>query len=141
MNDDFETQLARYQLRAAPDQLAETLFASARPHLAPLRRSRPSISWMVHLWASLLNVSPAARALAAVWVVGLGINALVGAGFHRQMPVASRPGPEQMIEMRAQRAQLLELADLAEVDRNPPPRPSQPRPRSEWTSPFRVSNG
>jgi hypothetical protein len=141
MNDDFENQLARYRLGAAPDHLAETLIAAARPHLAPPSRSRQPIASIVRLWASLLNVSPAVRALAAVWVIGLGVNAFVGSGFHRGMSVASRPEPEQMIELRSQRAQLLELAGLPETYRNPPPRPSQPRPRSELSWPFNVRNG
>ncbi len=141
MNDDFEDQLARYRLGAAPDHLAETLIAAARPHLAPPRRPRQPMAWMLHLWALLLKVSPAARSLAAVWVIGLGVNALLGSGFHGGASVASRPGPEQMIEMRSQRAQLLELAGLPEADRNPPPRPSQPRPHSELSLPFNVRHG
>ncbi len=141
MNDDFENRLARYRLSAAPDYLAETLIAAARPHLATQPQSRSLVAWMVHLWARLLSVSPAVRALAAVWVIGLGVNAFVGSGLRAGTSVASHPGPELWIEMRAQRAQLLELAGLPEADRNPPPRPSQPRPRSEWTSPLNMRNG
>ncbi len=141
MNDDFENQLARYRLGAAPDNLAETVFAAARPHLATARSPGGPFAWMIRLWIQLQNVSLAARSLAAVWVVGLGVNFFVGSGFHSGTSVASLPGPDQMREIRAQRAQLLELAGLPETDRNPPPRPSQPRPRSEWTSPFRVRNG
>jgi len=141
MNDDFENQLARYRLGAAPDHLAETLIAAARPHLAPPPRSRQPIASILRLWARLFSVSPAVRALAAVWVIGLGVNAFVGSGLRAGASVASHPGPELWIEMRAQRAQLLELAGLPEANRNPPPRPSQPRPRSELTWPFSVQNG
>ena len=136
MNDDFEHQLARFRPDAAPERLAETIFSAARPHLLPAHRRTKTDAWLIWIWKQFQNTSPAARALAAIWFVCLGINYLVGSGLEGFSPDGTRPTPEQIAEMRAQRAQLIELAGLPAPRPIRAPQPSAPGPRSELSFPL-----
>lgn len=138
MNDDFEHQLTRYNFGAGPDSLAETLFAAAKPHLAASRSTGTPKAWLARLLNPLRSLSPAALSLAAVWLVCLSINFLIGSGFRMGTSVALRPSPEKLLELRAQRSQLLELAGLREAGPERAPRNPQPRPHSELALPFTI---
>ena len=138
--DDFEQQLGRCPLRATPPSLQASILDSlratrARTELrATVQRSAPGGWEMFHSWFT--GLSPAWRGLAAVWVVGLSLNALSRDTTERGSLVASARSlpPEQLAQVRAERQELMILAGLREPERPAieaqPVAPAPPRPRS-----------
>jgi len=134
--DDFESQLQRQPLRAAPAEWRTEILQAARvsvsprtSHLAP----HTSPWWREWLWPS-----PQAWAgLAAVWLVILGLNATTAS---RSIEIAKQsPKPPSEVETSLA-AQRRELARLLDNFSEPTPRPKTgpPGPRSENLSPPRV---
>jgi hypothetical protein len=132
--DDFENQLQRQPLRAAPAEWrAEILQAarSASPPRAP-RLAPPASPW----WREWLWPSPQAWAgLAAAWIA---IAVLKGVSSRNEMAKQTpKPSPETETILAAQRRELARLLDNLN-EPTPKPRTGPPGPRSENVSPPRV---
>jgi hypothetical protein len=133
--DDFEQQLSRQPLRAAPPQWREDILAAAARHL-PARVVTPADT-SGGRWREWLQRFPLAwGAVAAVWIGILGINSLL---FSPTSPSTSEPAAfaaqDPMSVWRWQRAQVaflangqLEFPETAPVPRRPEP---ASLPRSE----------
>lgn len=125
MNDDFENQLARRSLRAAPTDLRAQVLTAANS--APWTPNRPanSASAKATFWRWLTSQSPAWPALATVWLLCLSVNYLSGSGGDRT--TRGSLAPEQLAAARAQRAELLQLAGLGDAELTDPPAAKPPR--------------
>jgi len=99
---------------------------------------------LLQLWVWLTGVSPAWRALAAVWAVCLTVNHFTSSPPTGSLASRGDRGslaPEQIAAARAQRAELLQLAGLVET-RSPEPQPARPPgPRRALRRPERPSFG
>ncbi len=151
--DDFERQLARMPRRAAPPEWRADILAKAdaaaaargpeRPRSRADAPSSPS-NPVLQLWAWLTGISPAWRALAAVWAACLAVNHFIAEAPTGLLASGGDRGslaPEQIAAARAQRAELLQLAGLSEP-RSPDPQPARPPgPRSALRRPERPSFG
>ncbi len=151
--DDFEQQLARTPRRAAPPEWRADILANAHAAAAARgiesprsRADGPSSPHnpVLQLWDWLTGISPAWRALAAVWAVCLTVNHFTSSPPTGSLASRGDRGslaPEQIAAARAQRAELLQLAGLAEP-RSPEPQPARPPgPRSALRRPERPSFG
>ena len=136
--DDFEQQLARTPRRAAPPEWRADILANAHaaaaargPESPRSRGDGPSSPHnpVLQLWAWLTGISPAWRALAAVWAVCLTVNHFTSSpptGSLASRGDLGRLAPEQIAAARAQRAELLQLAGLSEPEPAEPPHPLRP---------------
>ncbi len=151
--DDFEQQLARTPRRAAPPEWRADILANAHAAAAARRLESPrsradgpsrAHSPLLQLWVWLTGISPAWRALAAVWAVCLTVNHFTSSPPTGSLASRGDRGnlaPEQIAAARAQRAELLQLAGLVET-RSPEPQPARPPgPRSGLRRPERSSFG
>ena len=151
--DDFERQLARTPRRAAPPEWRADILANAHAAAAARRLESPRFradglssptSPVLQLWAWVTGISPAWRALAAVWAVCLTVNHFTSSPPTGSLASRADRGslaPEQIAAARAQRAELLQLAGLSEP-RSPEPQPARPPgPRSALRRPERPSFG
>jgi hypothetical protein len=134
--DDFENQLQRQPLRAAPAEWRAEILQASLASVSP-RASRlapHALPW----WREWLWPSPQAWAgLAAVWLVILGLNATTAS---RSVEIAKQsPGPSPEVEttLAAQRRELARLLDNFS-EPTPAPKAGPPGPRSENVSPPRV---
>lgn len=140
--DDFERQLARTPRRAAPPDWRADILATATRSARGLENPPVSVAAALSWWHRLLLRFPLATAgFTAVWAfVFLSDNVDRRLNGRSESPSAlvSR---EQLAQVRAQRAELWQLAGLDErptaaseprsVDR---PRGAAPRPRSDRRS-------
>jgi hypothetical protein len=134
--DDFENQLQRQPLRAAPAEWRAEILQAARvsvsphtSHLAP----RTSPWWLEWLWPC-----PQAWAgLAAVWLVILGLNSTTASRSVEIAKQSPRSSPEAETTLAAQRRELARLLDNFS-EPAPAPKAGPPGPRSENVSPPRV---
>jgi hypothetical protein len=151
--DDFERQLARTPRREAPPEWRAVILANAnaaatgRGLESPRSRADgPSgpTNPVLQLWDWLTGISPAWRALVAVWAVCLAVNHYVAEPPTGSLASRGDRGslaPEQIAAARAQRAELLQLAGLSET-RSPEPQPARPPgPHSGLRRPERPSYG
>lgn len=142
--DPFEQELARVPLRPPPPAWREEILASVLP--ASCRHERQQTQAAGRMPATRFaayhafrvfcqnHLSPGWSAVAAVWLVILGLNRLTASG---DAPAAARPplSPDYIAAVRAQQAELLRLAELDVPDPAPPPAPAttgpddKPRPR------------
>lgn len=152
-SDDFERQLARTPRRAAPQDWRADILANAKAAAAARglesprsRADGPSSPHnpVLQLWAWLTGISPAWRALAAVWAVCFAVNHFIAEPPTGSLASRGDRGslaPEQIAAARAQRAELLQLAGLSET-RSPEPQPARPPgPRSALRRPERPTFG
>ena len=136
--DDFEKQLERQPRRDVPPEWREEILKAARASSIP-RASRlapQAVPW----WHEWLWPAPQAwAALAAVWVVILGVN-LKPSGSGAPTIAANPPGPSvnaatNLLEQRRELARLLDnIFEPEPVRKSPTP----PGPRSELRAPPRV---
>lgn len=151
--DDFEQQLTRTPRRAAPPEWRADILAKAHAAAVARRLESPrsradglsrAHSPLLQLWDWLTGISPAWRALAAVWAVCLTVNHFTSSPPTGSLASQGDRGslaPEQIAAARAQRAELLQLAGLSEP-RSPEPQPARPPgPRSALRRPERPSFG
>ncbi len=151
--DDFERQLARTPRRAAPPDWRADILANAHSAAAARgiesprsRADEPSSPHnpALQLWAWLAGISPAWRALAAVWAVCLTVNHFTSSPATGSLASRGDRGslaPEQIAAARAQRAELLQLAGLSEPEPAEPPPLRPPGPRSSLRRHGRPSYG
>lgn len=134
--DDFENQLQRQPLRAAPSEWRAEILQAARASVSP-RASRlapNALPW----WREWLWPSPQAWAgLTAVWLVILGLNATTSSQSVEIAKQTSKPSPEVESTLAAQRRELARLLDNFS-EPTPAPKAGPPGPRSENVSPPRV---
>ena len=150
--DDFENQLQRQPLRAAPAEWrAEILHAATNAVADDVRRRTDearTVSQSNRLltsaatnqawWREWLWPSPQAWAgLAAVWLVILGLNATTASRSTDMAMRPSKPSPEVETTLAAQRRELARLLDNF-PEPTPAPKAGPPGPRSENVSPPRV---
>jgi hypothetical protein len=145
--DDFEKQLQRQPLRELPaGWRAEILRAAHDSVAADVRRlqlpgqesqgllTSAAASW----WREWLWPCPQAwAALAAVWMIIIGLNATTPAGPANLARRPPTPSVETETTLAAQRRELARLLDNNFSDQAPAPKPP-PGPRSEGTSPAKV---
>lgn len=130
--DNFEKRLQRQPLRQPPAAWREEILASARANIPT--SGHACTSELLTGWRALLARIPAAwGAVAALWLVILGVNSLLSGPAITK--IASTPGPashEPMTVWNLQRAEYSLLAnhqtdspDLAPAPRQPavPPPP------------------
>jgi len=132
--DDFENQLQRQPLRAAPSGWREEILRGASGTLAPRAASPHVLPW----WHEWLWPSPQAWAgLAAVWLVILGLNVTTASRSTDMAKQSPKPSPEVETTLAAQRRELARLLDNFS-EPTPAPKAGPPGPRSENVSPPRV---
>ena len=145
--DEFENQLQRQPLRAAPSEWRAEILRQANDSVgADVRRLRlhgnenqslltsaPTTWWREWLWPS-----PQAWAgLAAVWLVILGLNATTASRSTDMVKQSPKPSPEMDASLAAQRRELARLLDNF-TEPTPAPKAGPPGPRSDNVSPPRV---
>ena len=149
--DDFERQLARTPLRGAPTEWRADILANAAAAARGLESPRSRDAGFsaprglgLRLWAWFDAISPAWRTLAAVWIMCLAVNRLTTDTPSGPLAVNGDIGripAAQVAAARAQRAELLQLAGLAET-RSPEHQPARPPgPRSCLRRPERPQYG
>ena len=148
--DDFENQLQRQPLRAAPAEWRAEILREAKASVAAdvrrrelnseapeqdqsLLTSAATIWWREWLWPS-----PQAWAgLAAMWLVILGLNATTASRSTDIAKQSPKPSLEVETTLAAQRRELARLLDNS-TEPTPAPKAGPPGPRSENVSPPRV---
>lgn len=131
--DPFEEELARVPLRPPPATWREEILASVLP--AACRHERQPAARFVAFRSFCsfcrTHFSPGWSAVAAAWLVILGLNRLAASGAAPAAP-ATPLSPAFLAAVRAQQAELLRLAEL-DAPPVPPPAPAateeKPRPR------------
>jgi hypothetical protein len=128
--DDFEQQLRSQPLREPPAAWRRDILGAARAKAGAA--TRPAADGWLAGWRALWARLPVAwTAIAAVWLVILGVNCLLpGPGV---MKAAAGPGEAQspMAAWRLQRAEMSLLADTLKETPAPRPRTVAPAPRSD----------
>lgn len=131
--DDFEKQLQRQSLQQPPAAWREEILAAAR---ANIRTTGPAgESDLLSGWRALLARIPLAwGAVAALWLVIIGVNSLMS-GPAIMVSASSLAPREAMVVWRLQRAQtsllangLTDFPDLSPHQETPN---ASPRPRSD----------
>jgi hypothetical protein len=137
--DDFEKRLQRQPLRQAPAEWRAEILSAARQAAAPqhaprnTRHDRPSLLAILRAQlAALLWPRPVAwGALAAAWLVILGLN-LSAPGTSPQVVRSSTPPSSQgFLAFQEQARLLVELIGPWEASVVERPKAVLPRPRSE----------
>jgi len=147
MNDEFEQRLARHALRAAPPEVTAELIAALRAQRADTRRQASVPRTLTDSGDSGLSAA-VWRTLGLLWAGGLAMLCWSNLGLESPSGPSIRLSPEQVAEIRAERAALWELANFQESptetrDRTQPSqRPPEPkdgarpqRPRSQRSGP------
>lgn len=138
--DPFEEELARVPLRPPPPAWREEILTNVLPascrqrETAGVRAGRmpaaPSAAFGAFCSFCRTHLSPGWSAVAAVWLVILGLNRLAASG--DAPSVAARPlSPDFLAAVRSQQAELLRLAELDAPVPPPPPAPvaTEEKPR------------
>jgi len=133
--DDFEQQLERQSLQRPPAAWREEILGAAR-QAGRAGRGEQGLGWLSDLRALLARVPGAWTALAAVWVVIIGVNSLLSGPAITIVSEAPAPAsPDTMTVWNLQRAQIPLLVNEWNdvVDIAPPPgKPrTPPDPRSD----------
>jgi len=146
--EDFEKQLQRQPLRAAPAEWRAEILRQANV-AADVRRLKLDsnadegdqsllTSAATPWWREWLWPSPQAWAgLAAVWLVILGLNATTASRSIEIAKQSPKTSPEVETTLAAQRRELARLLDNFS-EPTPAPKAGPPGPRSENVSPPRV---
>ena len=125
---DFEKQLQRQPMRPIPAAWRAEILAAAQPAPAP------SLSTLLSHLSTLFQPYPKAwGALAAVWVVILGIN-FANYESAPAMEASAKPPLKEMV-LALQNQRLLRAELIGGQESEPVDRPkTKPQPRSETTS-------
>ena len=147
MNDEFEQRLARHSLRAAPPEVTAELIAALHAQRADTRTQASVPRTLKDSGDSGLSAA-VWRTLGLLWAGGLAMLCWSNLGLESPSGPSIRLSPEQVAEVRAERAALWELANFQEsptetTDRTQPSqRPQEPkdgarpqRPRSQRSGP------
>jgi hypothetical protein len=139
--DEFEKHLQSRPLGQVPAQWRqEILFATrqaVRAEHAPCtthhaRVSPTGLSAIGNWLSAVLWPRPVAwAALAAVWLVILGLNLATNTGSPRLVQGATPPSPQLFMAFQEQQRLLSELLGPQETPVAEPPKPAPPRPRSD----------
>ncbi len=110
--DNFERKLSQRNLRQAPAEWREEILRAANraAECDSGRARQPWLALLTQRFTSLLWPSPKAwGALAALWIVALGINLSLREPERTVARAANVPSPEAMAQLEQQRRLLVEL--------------------------------
>lgn len=136
--DEFEKQLERQPLRKPPATWREEILASARVEIRG-GEATGVLGWLGDARALLARMPVAWSAVAAIWLVIIGVNSLLSGPLEPAVAKTSAPAPHN--ELTVWNLRRMEMSLLANgpgsLPELAPPRSSPaapPRPRSDRRS-------
>jgi hypothetical protein len=127
--DDFEPELQRQPIKPVPAEWRAEILARAGAAVTPQapQSTRPSFRWRELFWP----LPQAWAGLAVIWLVILTVNYSTADKSGQLTQKEPPPSPELRMALKEQALMMAKLIEPFEQPAAEPPKPSNPRPRSE----------